>query len=257
MTRFYENMLPLEGDYVIAQVQSVTDLGIYVSLLEYDGLEAMIPIQDFTNRVKNTIRIGRTVVAQVTRVDPVKGFVDLTRRSIEVPPIEERWVKSKCVQSIMARVAEVTGLELEELHRQLTWPIYASRHPFDVFREILSGQVEDWIKSHPVFPVLLENIQKRLRVTSYKLRAKVDIMCWTESGVEGIREAILAGKSLSDEVNIQLEKSPTYVLSMETTEKEKGLYLLSQVCYTIQETVEKHGGRMVIQIPPYAQSEEN
>lgn len=257
MTRFYENTLPRESDYVIARVQSITDLGIYVSLLEYDGMEAIIPIQDFSNRrVNKKTRTGRTIVAQVALADPDTGFVDLTRRTIkpeDLPLIEDRWVKSKCVQSIMTQVSEATGVELEELHRQITWPIYVSRHPFDVFREILVGQAEDWIKSHPVFPVLLENIQKRLQVQVYRLQAKVDVMCWTESGVEGIRAALLAGKSVSSEVNIQLEKSPTYVLSMETTEKEKGLFLLHQVCYTIQETVEKYGGRIVIQVEPYVQ----
>lgn len=170
----------------------------------------------------------------------------------------------------MSRVSEVTGIPLLELHQQITWQMYSTRHssgstrhpsevirhPFDIFRDILVGHVEEWLKSHPVFPVLLENIQKRLHVPVYKLRAKIDVMCWTESGVEGIRAALLAGKSISPEVNIRLEKSPTYILSMETTEKEKGLQLLSNVCYTINETILPHGGKIVVQVYPYVQSNE-
>jgi translation initiation factor 2 subunit 1 len=109
-----------------------------VSLLEYENIEGMIPLTELSNRrirsFSKLIRVGRIEIAVVLRVDKEKGlvtfdysssqhqclnsvflstgYIDLSKRRVateEIVKCEERWNKSKCVQSIMTRVAK-TGI---------------------------------------------------------------------------------------------------------------------------------------------------
>ena len=51
--------------------------GAYVSLLEYDNIEGMIPLTELSNRrirsFHKLIRVGRVEIVVVTRVDKEKG----------------------------------------------------------------------------------------------------------------------------------------------------------------------------------------
>ena len=42
MTRFYKNEYPNMDEVVLVKIKAVTDVGYYVSLLEYDNMEGFI-----------------------------------------------------------------------------------------------------------------------------------------------------------------------------------------------------------------------
>lgn len=113
--RMYENKYPEVDDLIIVQVKQIADIGVlsctvfttfalyhnktcleyvcflfffsltgaYVSLLEYDNIEGMIPLTELSNRrirsFHKLIRVGRIEIAIVLRVDKEKGETFLTR----------------------------------------------------------------------------------------------------------------------------------------------------------------------------------
>jgi translation initiation factor 2 subunit 1 len=83
-TRFYEKEFPEKGDIVIVKVKRVAEMGAYVSLLEYSGLEGMILMSELSKRrirsVKKIVRVGRHEVVLVLRVDKEKGYIDLSKK---------------------------------------------------------------------------------------------------------------------------------------------------------------------------------
>ena len=59
------------------QVKSVQEMGAYVQLLEYNNIEGMILLSELSRRrirsINKLIRVGRTEVVVVLRVDKTKG----------------------------------------------------------------------------------------------------------------------------------------------------------------------------------------
>ena len=46
----YENKFPDVDDVVMVQVKSIAEMGAYVSLLEYNGIEGMILLSELSRR---------------------------------------------------------------------------------------------------------------------------------------------------------------------------------------------------------------
>lgn len=45
---FHENEFPEEGEYVIVQIKEINDYSIIVSLLEYNNIEGMITLAEYS-----------------------------------------------------------------------------------------------------------------------------------------------------------------------------------------------------------------
>ena len=58
-------------------VKDITEVGAYVSLLEYDGMEGMVLLSELSRKrirsINKLIRVGRQEVVAVLRVDEDKG----------------------------------------------------------------------------------------------------------------------------------------------------------------------------------------
>ena len=141
--RFYEKNLPEYEEIVMVQVNSIAEMGAYVSLLEYDGIEGMILLSELSRRrirsINKLIRVGKTECVSVLRVDRDKGYIDLSKRRVSADQLKattERYNKGKVVHAIMSTVAQKMQLSLIELNRMITWPLSRSKmfpHPRDAF----------------------------------------------------------------------------------------------------------------------------
>lgn len=49
-TRMYESKYPEVDDVVMVQVKSIAEMGAYVALLEYNGIEGMILLSELSRR---------------------------------------------------------------------------------------------------------------------------------------------------------------------------------------------------------------
>ncbi|KAM3249292.1 eukaryotic translation initiation factor 2 subunit alpha isoform X1 [Capsicum annuum] len=102
------------------QVKSMADTGAYISLLEYNNIEGMILFSELSRRrirsISSLIKVGRVEPVMVLRVYKEKGYIDLSKRRAseeDISACEERYNKSMLVHSIMRRVAETMGIDLE------------------------------------------------------------------------------------------------------------------------------------------------
>ena len=62
-TRMYESKYPEVDDVVMVQVKSIAEMGAYVALLEYNGIEGMILLSELSRRRIRSI----TKLIKVTR----------------------------------------------------------------------------------------------------------------------------------------------------------------------------------------------
>lgn len=277
--RMYEAKYPEVDDVVMVQVKSIAEMGAYVSLLEYNGIEGMILLSELSRRrirsITKLIKVGRQEPVMVLRVDKEKGYIDLSKRRVspeDIAASEERYNKSKMVHSIMRHVAETTGAELEDLYTQIAWPLYKLYgHAFDALKvmvqepdavynrlvEVNEGKPIE-VLSEPVKEAIMKNVRRRMTPQPVKIRADVELTCFAYDGVLALQAAMRAAERESTEdcpVKMKLVAPPLYVLNTTTLDKDQGVEVLNRACEACKASVESSKGRLQVKEAARAVSE--
>lgn len=273
--RFYEAKYPEIESLVMVNVRTIADMGAYVSLLEYNNIEGLILLSELSRRrirsINKLIRVGRNEVAMVLRVDKDKGYIDLSKRRVspeDVAACEDKFNKAKAVHGVLRHLAERRKFHLTELYERIAWPLYRKYgHAYDAFKIALAEETggdtgaEDPFTSLDVPADVIEElklyIRRRLAPQPIKIRADVEVSCFTYEGIDAIREALFAGIAVGTEnspIKIRLIAPPIYVLSTMTLEKESGIALLQKAIDVILEKISAKGGKMDVKMAPKAVS---
>eukprot|EP01086_Lenisia_limosa_P001568 TRINITY_DN130_c0_g1_i1.p1 TRINITY_DN130_c0_g1~~TRINITY_DN130_c0_g1_i1.p1 ORF type:complete len:311 (+),score=107.61 TRINITY_DN130_c0_g1_i1:88-933(+) len=239
-------------------------MGAYVSLIEYNNIEGMILLSELSRRrirsVNKLIRVGRQEIVLVLRVDKEKGYIDLSKRRVsadDVARFEDKYVKSKDVNSIMRHVAEVTEQPLEDLNNKITWPLYkAFGHAWDAFKLVMSQDgdptiIEKYGLNEAELNALKVNIARRFTPQVIRFRADVEVSCFEYEGINAIKRALLAGKAAvtrdgEEVVSIKLISPPLFVLTAQSFDKEQGIVDLNKCIEVIKESILSEKGTMVV-----------
>lgn len=154
--------------------------------------------------------------------------------------------------------------KLEQLYEQVAWPLGKKfGHPYDAFKHALTEP--DSVFSSLTKPVatstlsvLTSTIARRLTPQPIKLRADIELTCYTPAGIDAIKKALRAGQKQSNEavpIKAKLVAPPLYVLSTNSTDKYVAVERLERAIEAIQSTIEKQGGSLIVKMKPKAVSE--
>jgi len=269
--RMYENQFPDAEDLVIVQVQRVAEMGAYVYLLEYNNIEGMIQLSELSRRrirsINKLIRVGKTEIVVVLRVDKEKGYIDLSKRRVsgeDITKCEEKYNKSKAVHSIMRHVSETCKVPIMTLYEQFGWDLYKKfGHAYDAFKlivqepdKVLAPYAEHMTEQ--VKEALLTNINRRLTPMPVRLRADIEVTCFGYEGIHAIKSALLKGQEVGGEdmpIKIKLVAPPLYVMMTTALDKEMGIQKLEEACEVVAEIIKEKGGETRIKEKARAVSE--
>lgn len=284
--RMYEEKYPEVDQIVMVKVTQIAEMGAYVSLLEYNNIEGMILLSELSRKrirsINKLIKVGRKEVVTVLRVDKEKGkfffcillyipflnifylgYIDLSKRRVgseDVAAMEEKFAKSKAVHSIMKHVAKSENINVEKLYEQFGWPLYKKyEHAYNAFKLALQdpdGIFGDLVPPGELRDKLLATIKHRLTRKPVKIRADIEISCFEYSGIDAIKEALIAGKQCSTDpetpIIIHLVASPLYVIYVTSLDKAQGIELVQTAIKTIKEKIESSGGTLEVKVEPRA-----
>ena len=86
MVYYYKKKIPTIDDIVIARVDKISELGIEVSLIEYNGIGGFINCGEVSRKKKvnfnKLLTVGKDVLLNVIQVDVTKQLIDLSKRTI-------------------------------------------------------------------------------------------------------------------------------------------------------------------------------
>jgi len=152
-------------------------------------------------------------------------------------------------------------LYLDELYEKIGWPLYKKYgHAYDAFKLVLADETDPFTEldvPESIKDELKAYIKRRLAPQPIKIRADIEVSCFTYEGIDAIREALFAGMAVGGEktpIKINLIAPPIYVLSTMALEKEAGIELLNKAIETIQESITSKGGKMEIKMAAKAVS---
>lgn len=273
--RFYEQRYPEVDELVMVNVRSIAEMGAYVSLLEYNNIEGMILLSELSRRrirsINKLIRVGKNEVVMVLRVDKDKGYIDLSKRRVapeDIIKCEERYNKAKTVHGVLRQVAQESGENVESLFERIAWPLYKKFkiesqlddekkieyvHCYDVFKMGITDEsvFEGLDMSPEVFTALKAQIRRRLTPQPIKVRADIEVTCFTYEGIDAIRAALQAGQAVGDEdtpVKVKLIAPPMYVMTTNTLDKQKGIDKLKEAIEVVRETILAKNGNMSVKM---------
>jgi len=267
--RFYENQYPELEEVVMVNVRNIADMGAYVTLLEYNNIEGMILLSELSRRrirsVNKLIRVNRNEVVMVLRVDKDKGYIDLSKRRVDpegVAACEDRYNKAKAVHRVLRQVAEIKGMVLKQLYKEVGWPLYKKYgHCYDAFKLVLTDQADVFAGLPDVDPdvvfTLTDYIKKRLAPQPIKVRCDVEVTCFTYEGIDAVRDSLMAGQihgTKESPIKVKLIAPPMYVMTTSTLDKDLGLELLTKALATVTEQITTRGGKIDVKMAPKAVS---
>eukprot|EP00605_Chrysophyceae_sp_TOSAG23-4_P000289 GSChrysophyteH1.ASY1.ANO1.334.1 assembled CDS len=241
--RFYENVFPEPEEVVIVNVTEIGEMGAYVTLLEYDNIEGMILLSELSQ----------------------KGYIDLSKRRVDPEDLakcEERYNKAKGVHSVMRHVADQKKMALEDMYKLVGWPLYKKyKHAYDAFKMALTDSGEDIFEGAEIDidqetkDMILSYVKRRLAPQPVKVRADIEVTCFTYEGIDAIKDALLAGEAKGSEavpVRIKLIAPPMYVMTSMTLDKELGVETLNAAIETIKASIQAQGGSLDVKMAPKA-----
>eukprot|EP01129_Flabellula_baltica_P002210 TRINITY_DN12051_c0_g1_i1.p1 TRINITY_DN12051_c0_g1~~TRINITY_DN12051_c0_g1_i1.p1 ORF type:complete len:286 (+),score=93.48 TRINITY_DN12051_c0_g1_i1:27-860(+) len=258
---FYQNRVPEINELVMVRVESIDEMGIICSLLEYNNIEGFLPFSELTRTrmrsVHRHVKIGQKQILSVIRVDAERGFTDLSKKWITGTETEEgteKYHHGKTVHSISRRIAEVTGRDLEEIKEELVYPLYDEfEDPFEAFKMMAAGEedIYEGLDIDPELKEILEQIvKKRLSIQPVKIGARVNVTCYGEGGVDSIKKALYDGLDVDENVSINLDASPTYNVTLVTLDEKGGVEILDNIIEVIRVSIEQEGGSLAVELEP-------
>jgi len=272
--RFHEAPFPEINDLVMVTVQRISEMGAYVVLDEYNGIEGMVMLSELSRRrirsVNRLVRIGKKEVAQVLRVDRDKGYIDLSKRRVspeEAEAFEERFAQNRTVHSLLRHVAEKNDISLETLYQEVAWPLVRQHKTAYVALKLglteperMWGGLPDFSLGESVRRDMQQGIIRRLTPQRLKLRADLEVVCFAYEGVEAVKRALAAGEAASPPeiaVKARLVAPPLYVLTAQCSDKAKGLEVMNAVVEAIGKSILEAKGQMVVKLKPKAVNEQD
>eukprot|EP00933_Yihiella_yeosuensis_P075973 TRINITY_DN8554_c1_g5_i1.p1 TRINITY_DN8554_c1_g5~~TRINITY_DN8554_c1_g5_i1.p1 ORF type:complete len:329 (-),score=116.22 TRINITY_DN8554_c1_g5_i1:137-1123(-) len=272
--RFYEAEFPELDDVVVVQVKRIVDMGAYVQLLEYDNQEGMLLLSELSKRrirsVAKLLRVGRTEICMTLRVDKDKGYVDLSKRRVEPEDAsikEEQFARAKAVHGIMRHVAQTHDIEVNELCKKVSWPLYSKfSDAFEGLKKHINGEINVWEQldfsspgqdlSHLADKIKEDieiNLRRRLVQQTIRMRAKVEVCCSEYDGIEAVKEALTKGLEVSKEdveLKINLVAHPVFVLTCVCKDKAVGIAALEESMEKIEACIKEKKGDFAIKSKP-------
>jgi translation initiation factor 2 subunit 1 len=155
-------------------------------------------------------------------------------------------------------------VRLERLYDQVAWPLGKTYgHTYDAFKLALTEQETVFSSlANPItgsaHTILMNTIARRLTPQPIKLRADIELTCYTPAGIDAIKKALRAGEKESSEavpIKAKLVAPPLYVLSTNATDKYAAVERLERAIESIQSSIEDQGGALMVKMKPKAVSE--
>ena len=264
--RFYRNKYPEEEDSVMVRVNTVEDIGAYVSLLEYGGIEGMIALSELTKRkirsLNKVLQVGNVEAVAVLSVDKEKGYIDLSKRKLLPHEIEEcktNYANMKSVFGIVNHVSKsCPEIEWEDFMERTMWKLddeYGSC--YDAFKLSISEKPEIWDLINLPIEIkeeLKRQVELKLKPKKVKIQQDFDITCDSYEGINGIKYALKGGLEESNEnfpFKINLIASPKYKMWINSADIQNTINKFGDIIDIIKVKIEEKGGKLELNKEAY------
>lgn len=215
MVHYYKKKLPSVDDVVIAKVMNISEYGIEVSLVEYNGTTGFINCSEVSRKKKvnfnKLLTIGKDILVHVLQVDNEKNMIDLSKRTIGDDDIKiftdthrSHIQLYNLFKQLYMKIYNlgIEKISQEELHKFLCLTLFELQTEFE--NEYLMEKIVDKETNKEIIDsidfdsievldrekfksVLDEYIDKKINRTKPELTETIKLMTYSATGVADIK----------------------------------------------------------------------
>merc|ERR1712166_878061 len=182
--------------------------------------------------------------------DPDTIFEELKRVSIEYLAQLEVRLKNLNDKKLAGRTEALDaghhrGGKDEEEEEEEEMAAIDMEASIEVLKKSIGGLPED-IKA-----MLLANIKRRLTPQPIKIRADVDVSCYSYQGIDAVKNALREAKKFGSEefpMTISLIAPPQYTIQTTSLEKKEGIARCNQAVEAVKKSILAAGGRLAVKM---------
>ncbi|MFA5745248.1 MAG: S1 RNA-binding domain-containing protein [archaeon] len=196
---------PKIADTVICKVTKITDYGVFVSLLEYDGIEGFVHVSQVSStwvkNIHNHAKQNQIRAGKVLHIDTYKNQIDISFNRVTAAE-EKRKISDyrlfKRAQSLLSAVAKELDISDDVVWSDVAEPILEKETSlYTGFINILKNGIDYYPEINKKYAVkLIDILTKSITIKDKKIIGHLEISNPTENGVEIIKKAL---KKVTDE----------------------------------------------------------
>ncbi|MCR4369113.1 MAG: translation initiation factor IF-2 subunit alpha [archaeon] len=245
--------MPEPGEIVIGKISKVLNYGVFLDLMEYEGMQGFVHISNVSSswikNIRNFVKEGQIRAGKVLAVNPEKRQIDISLT--KVSPSQQRskiegYKQGKRAQKLVELLAENTKTDFDTAWAEVAEPLL-ERHDslYDAFQLILV-KGDDALEGIPkkwVAP-LKELVEKNIELPEKSVRGRLVLNMPGPSGVESVKLALEAGqKKGGKRVEIFYEGSGKYAVKVSSADYKSAEKLLKDVSDEIASSAKSLGGK--------------
>jgi translation initiation factor 2 alpha subunit (eIF-2alpha) len=237
--RFYRKEIPDEGDIVFCRTVSRQDDIFYVEILDYDNIQATIPISEMTRRLKSKkfSTLGNEYPAIVTSAN--NGLIYLSKNKVyrkDIENLTEHYLTCKKITSLGETIYNFYKTMLERKSQVV---------PDNLFEKVMESSIwkwyddnDDYLKDEDytrVFTSICDIIKdldsdfeeefrkfinNHVIYTDMEMTSTFTIFTYSEDGVDSIKK-LLDSSNYPEHVKIYLKTPPLYCISVVGKDKDQ------------------------------------
>ncbi len=214
---------PKISDVVICKITKINDYGVFVSLLEYDNIEAFVHVSQVSStwvkNIHNHVKLNQIRAGKVLHIDTYKNQIDLSFNRVTSAE-EKRKISDyrlfKRAQSLLSAVAKELSLSEDEVWRDVAEPILEKDASlYTGFVNILKYGIKYYPEINKKYETkLLDILNKSISVKDKKITGILEISNSSENGIEIIKKALSKVISENQETQIIYVASGKYEFSV-------------------------------------------
>lgn len=194
-----EQKLPQEGEIVMGDITKVSGFGAFVKLEEYAGVEGMLHISEISSKwiknIRDYVKEGQRVIVKVIRINPEKGHIDLSLKSVKASQKKEKIESYKrrkravhLVELASERIKDKEGVQkileilensTEEMYSLFEKSLHSGR---EIFLKV--GLPEKWADA------LAKIAQEQIEIPKVTIKGIFELTSNAPDGAEVIRNAL-------------------------------------------------------------------
>ncbi|MCR4335667.1 MAG: S1 RNA-binding domain-containing protein [archaeon] len=243
---------PEHGEIVIGRITKVLNYGVFMELLEYEGMQGFVHISNVSSSwIKNIrafVKEGQIRAGKVTGVDPSKNQIDLalTKVSASQQRVKiEEYKQGKRTQKLLELLAKDAKVDSQVAWNEIAEPLLEKYDTlYDAFQAILANgdSILEKVPKKWAKP-LLEMIEKNFELPTKTVRGKVILSIPGYEGIESVKKVLLQGqKKGGKKVEIFYLGSGNYSVKATSVDYKSAEKILKDVSDEIVSSTKSFGG---------------
>ncbi|MDD3976221.1 MAG: S1 RNA-binding domain-containing protein [Candidatus ainarchaeum sp.] len=217
---------PEINEIIIGKVTKITDFGVFIDLLEYDGCEGFVHISQVSStwikNIHNHVKPNQMRAAKVLKIDFEKNHIDLSLSRVtsqdEKRKISEYRLALRA-QSLLGIIAQNLNISNEKAWEDIAEPILEKDDElYKGFINILRYGFETYNIDKKYHQILFDELSKNITIKNKFIYGIIKVHCLKEEGIEIIKKVFQ--KILKQYPNAQIYYSGPGVYDLKVIGKD-------------------------------------